>query len=64
MYNHFQINVSLKGKHLFATAPHSVQTKAEYDRVIEIFKKKFPRREGYEISATYVEVIGQGIEVM
>lgn len=64
MKNYFEITISLNGKHLFSTAPKSIRTKDQYDKVIEILKKKFPHHQGFEITAEYVEVIPQGIEVM
>ena len=62
MKNYFEITVTYKGKHLFAT--RDIETKKQYDKVIRIFKVKFPEHQGFTISASYVEVIPQGIEVM
>jgi hypothetical protein len=62
MKNYFEISVSYKGKHLFTT--RDIETKKQYDKVIKVFKAKFPEYQGFEISSAYVEVIPQGIEVM
>ena len=62
MKNYFEITVTYKGKHLFTT--RDIETKKQYDKVIRIFKAKFPEHQGFEITASYVEVIPQGIEVM
>ena len=54
MEDHFEINVSKDGKHLFATAPRSLPScdeKKELDLYI-LFRQKFPESEGYEISVT------------
>ena len=62
MKNYFEISVSYKGKHLFTT--RDIETKKHYDRVIAVFKRKFPEHQGFTITAAFVEVIPQGIEVM
>ncbi len=62
MKNYFEIQVAYKGKHLFTT--RDIETKKQYDKVIKVFKAKFPEHQGFEITASYVEVIPQGIEVM
>lgn len=49
----FEINVSLNGKHLFATAERSLVTMRELEKCFEIFQKKFPESEGYELSLSY-----------
>lgn len=55
MESYYEINVSLKGRHLFATAQRSLKTQAEADSLLGVFKVKFPEREGYKISMTYWE---------
>ena len=62
MKNYFEIQVAYKDKHLFTTS--DIETKKQYDKVIKVFKAKFPEHQGFEISASFVEVIPQGIEVM
>lgn len=49
MENYYEINVSLNGIHLFATAPRSAKTKAEVDRIMKVFIKKFSKEEGFKI---------------
>ena len=49
---YYEINVSLNGKHLFATAERSISNRWELDKVYHIFKEKFPESEGYEMSVT------------
>lgn len=54
---HYEINVALDGVHLFAITERSAQTKYALDKILTIFKEKFPRDEGYAISVTKVETI-------
>jgi hypothetical protein len=58
MFNHFTINVSLNGRHFFATAPNSCRNHADLDRVYPVIAQKFPATEGYEITVTYEQTIG------
>jgi len=60
---YYKINVTLDNRHFFATAKHSIQTQAQFDNAIEIFKEKFPKNEGYEISATLVQETGTILEI-
>lgn len=50
---YYEINVSLNGKHFFATAERSIESKWKLEEVYKVFKGKFPKEEGYEISVTY-----------
>ena len=49
---YYEINVSLNGRHFFATAPRSITTYAELKKVLPIIIEKFPATEGYEIMLT------------
>jgi hypothetical protein len=60
--SHYEINVSKDGRHFFATAERSCVTHADMVYVLLSFKKKFPKKEGFEISVTYVECGGQHID--
>lgn len=62
MQSYYEINVSLNGKHLFATAPRSCTIRCEYEKVLNILKRKFPESEGYEVTATYWNCNGQPLE--
>jgi len=55
---HYEINISLNGKHFFATHERSLKTKAEYEKVCKVLEEKFPETEGYEISCTLWESKG------
>lgn len=58
-YYYFEINVALNGKHFFATAPRSITTFGEMLKSYKIFKEKFPKSEGYEISVTHYATTGK-----
>ena len=59
---YYKINVSLNGKHLFATAKESITTPWRLKEVYNIFMEKFPESEGYKISITKWEEIGKEID--
>lgn len=55
----FEINISHKGKHLFATHQRSLTTPEEVKKVLPKLKAAFPEAEGYEIGITNWETIGK-----
>ena len=59
----YEINVSHNGKHLFATAERSLTTRADMEKLYGIFKEKFPETDGYKVSVTYWEKIGQPVKL-
>lgn len=59
---YYEINVSLNGQHLFATAERSITDEATKDKVLKIFKQKFPYGTGYLITVTLWEKVGKIIE--
>lgn len=62
MHNDFyEINISLKGQHFFATAERSIQSEEKLKKVYNILKEKFPKQEGYEITITRWEDRGHVI---
>ena len=54
MEDHFEINVSKDGKHLFATAPRSLPVHSDKSAIelYNLFNEKFPESDGYEIRVT------------
>lgn len=60
---YYEINVSLNGMHFFATHKRSCRTEDEMKKVHTVFKEKFPESEGYQISVTFYQTIGQQITV-
>ena len=62
MESYYEINVSLNGRHLFATAPRSAKTEAEVDRIMKVFIKKFPKEEGFKIMNQALEEVKNTIK--
>lgn len=50
--DYYEINVSLNGKHLFATAERSITNKSQMEEVYKLFEQKFPKSEGYILDVT------------
>lgn len=50
--NHFEINVSCAGRHVFATHPRSVTTEQECARLYNLFREAFPLRDGFHITVS------------
>jgi hypothetical protein len=48
----YEINVSLNGKHYFATNERSIRTLPKAMSIAEHFKKVFPANDGYEVEVT------------
>lgn len=46
----YEINVSLNGKHFFATHERSLTNVWELKKVLKVFCEKFPPEEGYKIT--------------
>jgi len=57
---HYEINIALNGKHLFATHERSMYSMAELKRVFNILDTKFPEEEGYSLSVSYCPGISYG----
>lgn len=55
MESYYEINVSLNGYHLFATHPRSLKTEDNANKMVILFKMKFPESQGYKISMTHWE---------
>ncbi len=58
MQSHYEINVSHKGIHLFATAPRSCVTTEEALRAFNEIIKRFPQEEGFQVTVTHWHVTG------
>lgn len=48
----YELNVSLNGKHLFATHPRSLTHPMDAAKLKELFEKKFPASKGYQIDVS------------
>ena len=55
---YYEINVSQRGKHLFATAERSCTTHTEMLNVFLHLKKRFPVEEHFEVTVTRWESVG------
>lgn len=64
MIDGYEINVSLNGKHFFATALRSAQTERKVEELYKVFKKKFPESEGYKIMISRLESVWCHIEII
>lgn len=65
--NGYEINVAKKDsrgmwRHLFATDTRSLHTEKDAKELYELFKKKFPESEGYNILVTCWETLGHSVE--
>lgn len=59
----YEINVSLHGKHFFVTHERSIVNKQKLKEVYNVFKEKFPKEDGYEITVTYWTKSGREINM-
>ena len=46
---YYEINVTYKNRHFFATAPRSIKDDKTLEIILELFKTKFPKKEGYDL---------------
>lgn len=60
---YYEINVSLNGKHLFATAERSITNFHKAKEMYALFTEKFPEAEGYSISVTKWEKVGKFVNM-
>ncbi len=58
---YYEINVSLNGRHLFATAERSITSPWKAEEMYKLFAEKFPEEEGYKIDVTEWERRGKPI---
>lgn len=62
MQNHYEINVSYRGRHLFATAERSATDKGTAEMLFNLLRAKFPKEKEYEVTCTYWSGQGQQVE--
>lgn len=60
---YYEINVSLNGRHFFATDKRSITTERALKEVYPIIKEKFPPEEGYDILVSQMETKGRYIDM-
>lgn len=63
MMNHYEVNVSLNGKHFFATDARSIITQDDLRRVYPALKEAFPEVKGYQLRVTYWKGMGEQVDV-
>ena len=60
---YYEINVSLNGQHFFATDKRSITNKIALEVIYKILKQKFPLEEGYDITVSKYETVGNFIDM-
>ena len=60
---YYEVIVALNGRHFFATAERSITDRATLEKVLDVFRECFTAENGYEISVTKWEKVGQIIEI-
>ena len=48
--NFYEVNVSLNGRHLFATHERSITTREQAAKLLGLLVAKFPHYEGYKVT--------------
>lgn len=59
----YEINVSLKGKHYFATSDRSLRSEDAAVAMAKHFKELFPESEGYQITVRRILTTMQEVTV-
>ncbi len=59
---YYEINVSLNGRHFFATAKRSITSQSDLKKVYPAIKAKFPEEEGYKLTVMEYPQIARGID--
>lgn len=60
---YYRVNVSLRGRHVFATAPESIHDQETLVAVVAKLRSAFTPAEGYAVSATHVTTTSHNVEV-
>lgn len=60
---YYEINVSLNGRHFFATDKRSITTQRALKEVYSILKEKFPPEEGYILLVSCIETKGRHLDM-
>lgn len=55
---YYEINVSYKSEHYFATSDRSIRNITKAANLYKQFCLKFPKEEGYKVEVKRVEIIG------
>lgn len=60
---YYEINVSLNGQHLFATAERSLTTWHSAKMAYELLRERFPASEGFGVTMTRWESVGTKLDL-
>lgn len=60
---YYEINVSLNGRHFFATTKRSIENSLALVTVYSVFENKFPKNEGYQLMVTRYDTVGTFVKV-
>lgn len=60
--SHYEINVSLNGRHFFATDSRSAVDMEDAERLVFEFRKRFPVEQGFFVTCTHWRCGGQNID--
>ena len=60
---YIEFNVSLNGKHFFATHERSCTDSSKADKLKKVLLEKFPKSEGYEVSASMDRQTQYGLDL-
>ena len=58
---YYEINVSKDGRHYFATSERSIRDIEKAEKMFEHFSQLFPVADGYRISVTEYQKVGQRV---
>lgn len=58
---YYEINVSLNGRHFFATSDRSITDMGKLKKVYEAISEAFTKDKGYEISVTRCSNVGEWV---
>jgi hypothetical protein len=60
---YYEINVSLNGRHFFATAKRSLRTRDEAEQCLKKILESFTKPEGYRVSISLITEQSQHYEL-
>lgn len=60
---YIEFNISLNGKHFFATNERSCRNSEEAEKLSKVLLEKFPKLEGYQVSASLNPQKSYGIDL-
>ena len=58
---YYEINVSLNGRHLFATAERSIKNHSDASAMWDLFLLKFPTKDGYQHTMSRYDLVGETV---